>query len=193
MIFAHGSGSSRRSPRNRAVATTLCGAGLATLLFDLLSEPEGRHRERIFDIPLLARRLESVTRSVVADPDVRELPLGYFGASTGAAAALRAAAAAHDLVRAVVSRGGRPDLAADRLPYVTAPTLLLVGSRDTDVLERNRRAAAMLRCSHDLVVVDGASHLFTEPGTLETVARLAADWFVGHLGAPVHGLALIDG
>ncbi len=193
VVFAHGSGSSRRSPRNRAVAATLSGAGLGTLLFDLLTEPEGHHRQRVFDIPLLARRLEGVTRWVVAEPDLRELPVGYLGASTGAAAALRAAAATHDVVRAVVCRGGRPDLAADRLPYVTAPTLLLVGSRDTEVIEHNRRAAAMLRCSHDLVVIDGADHLFSEPGTLQTVARLAADWFSGHLGAAAPGLALVDG
>jgi predicted phosphoribosyltransferase/predicted alpha/beta-hydrolase family hydrolase len=181
VIFAHGSGSSRLSPRNRQVAATLSDAGLATLLFDLLTDEEGRRRESVFDIPLLARRLEGVTRWAIAEPDTRGVPVGYFGASTGAAAALRAAAAAGDVIQAVVSRGGRPDLAADRLPYVSAATLLVVGSRDPEVLGLNRRAAAMLRCPHRLVVVEGAAHLFSEPGTLETVARLAADWFLAHL------------
>ncbi len=161
---------------------------MATLLFDLLTDAEGRRRDLVFDIPLLARRLEGVTRWAIAEPDTRGLPVGYFGASTGAAAALRAAAVAGDVVQTVVSRGGRPDLAADRLPYVTAATLLLVGSRDPEVLELNRRAAALLRCPHRVVVVDGATHLFSEPGTLETVARLAAEWFLAHLStaaAPV--------
>jgi putative phosphoribosyl transferase len=181
VIFAHGSGSSRLSPRNREVAATLHDARLATLLFDLLTDEEGRHRDRVFDIPLLARRLEGVTRWAIAEPDTRGLPIGYFGASTGAAAAVRAAAAAGEVVQAVVSRGGRPDLAADRLPLVSAPTLLVVGSRDPEVLELNRRAAAMLRCEHRLTVIEGASHLFAEPGTLEEVARLAAEWFEAHL------------
>jgi len=181
VIFAHGSGSSRLSPRNREVAITLNAAGLATLLFDLLTEEEARRRELVFDIPLLARRLEEVTRWAIAEPDTRRLPVGYFGASTGAAAALRAAAAAGEVVQAVVSRGGRPDLAADRLPYVSAATLLVVGGRDPEVLELNRRAAAMLRCPHRLIVVEGAGHLFAEPGTLETVARFAADWFTAHM------------
>ena len=181
VIFAHGSGSSRLSPRNRDVAATLNEASLATLLFDLLTEDEGRRRELVFDIPLLARRLEEVTRWAIAEPDTRGLPVGYFGASTGAAAALRAAAAARDVVRAVVSRGGRPDLAADWLPYVTAATLLLVGSRDLEVLELNRRAAVVHRSPHRLEVIDGAGHLFSEPGTLEQVARLAAEWFQQHL------------
>ena len=185
VIFAHGSGSSRLSPRNRAVAATLNEAGFATLLFDLLTAREEHRRELVFDIPLLARRLEFVTRWAISAPLTRELPIGYFGASTGAAAALGAAAAAGEFVRAVVSRGGRPDLAADRLPQVTAPTLLVVGSSDPEVLELNRRAAAMLRCPHRLAVVQGAGHLFEEPGTLEAVARLAADWFADHLaGAP---------
>ena len=126
-------------------------------------------------------------------PATRELPIGYFGASTGAAAALRAAAAMGEVVRAVVSRGGRPDLAADRLPYVTAPTLLLVGSRDTEVLALNRRAAEMLRCRHRLTVVDGAGHLFEEPGTLETVARLAAEWLNTHLATSPRLLAATGG
>ena len=183
VVFAHGSGSSRLSTRNRVVAAALHETGLATLLFDLLTDEEGRRRERVFDIPLLARRLEQVTRWALANPATRRLPVGYFGASTGAAAALRAAAAAGDAVRAVVSRGGRPDLAADRLPYVSAPTLLIVGSRDPDVLALNERAAAMLRCPHRLTVVDGASHLFEEPGALERVAELATDWFTAHLSA----------
>jgi putative phosphoribosyl transferase len=193
VIFAHGSGSSRLSPRNRAVAATLNDAGLATLLFDLLTGREGQRRELVFDIPLLARRLERVTIWALDDLATHQLPIGYFGASTGAAAALRAAAAVGEVVRAVVSRGGRPDLAADRLPYVTAPTLLLVGSRDTEVLALNRRAAEMLRCRHRLTVVDGAGHLFEEPGTLETVARLAAEWFDTHLATSPRLLAATGG
>ncbi len=186
VMFAHGSGSSHLSPRNRFVAETVQEAGFATLLFDLLTEQEERRRELVFDIPLLARRLELVARWAIAEPDTSGLPVGYFGASTGAAAALRAAAAAGQIVRAVVSRGGRPDLAADRLACVTAPTLLIVGSRDSEALELNRRAAKMLRCPHRLAVVDGAGHLFSEPGTLETVARLASGWFSDHLvAAPV--------
>jgi putative phosphoribosyl transferase len=189
VIFAHGSGSSRLSPRNRAVAAGLNEAGFATLLFDLLTEFEAGRRALVFDIPLLARRLELVTRWALEDPGTRDLPVGYFGASTGAAAALRAAAAAGDSVRAVVSRGGRPDLAADRLPYVAAPTLLVVGSHDPEVLELNRRAAAMLRCPHRLAVVQGAGHLFEEPGTLEAVERLATEWFAEHLATRARRLA----
>jgi predicted phosphoribosyltransferase/dienelactone hydrolase len=189
VIFAHGSGSSRMSPRNRAVAATLNTAGLATLLFDLLSEQEGRRRELVFDIPLLAHRLQGVTRWTIEESDIPDLPIGYFGTSTGAAAALRAAAAAGEVVSAIVSRGGRVDLAADRIPSVSAATLLLVGARDPEVLALNRRAAAMLRCPHRLVVIDGADHLFTQPGTLETVARLAAEWFHERLGAAAPGLA----
>jgi predicted alpha/beta-hydrolase family hydrolase len=184
VIFAHGSGSSRRSPRNRAVASVLNGARLGTLLFDLLTEQEGRRRELVFDIPLLAERLEGATRWAIAQREIRRLPVGYFGASTGAAAALRAAAALGETIRAVVSRGGRPDLAADRLPLLSAATLLLVGSRDTEVLALNRQASAMLRCPHQLTVIDGADHLFTQPGALATVARLAAEWFEQHLAAP---------
>jgi putative phosphoribosyl transferase len=183
VIFAHGSGSSRLSSRNRAVASRLGEAGLATVLFDLLTEGEGRRREHVFDIPLLARRLEGVTRWAVDDRATRDLPIGYFGASTGAAAALHAAADAHDVVRAVVSRGGRPDLAAARLPQVRAATLLLVGSRDATVLDLNRDAAASLGCVHQLIVVDGADHLFTQPGAMEEVALLAAGWFGDHLSA----------
>ena len=185
VIFAHGSGSSRLSPRNRMVARRLEDAGLATLLFDLLAEQEEGRRDLVFDIPLLAGRLEAVTRWAQRSPSTSGLPIGYFGASTGAAAALRAAAALGDDVRAVVSRGGRPDLAADALPEVRAATLLLVGSLDREVLELNRGAARLLRCPHRLHVVPGAGHLFEEPGTLEAVAGLAVDWFVAHLPAAV--------
>lgn len=181
VIFAHGSGSSRHSPRNRAVAAILQRAGLATLLFDLLTEAEGRRRELVFDIPLLARRLEGATRWAIDQAAMRNLAVGYFGASTGAAAALRAAAGARNVVSAIVSRGGRVDLAGELLPGVQAPTLLLVGSRDGEVLELNRRAAELLRCVHRLEVVDGADHLFTQPGALDTVATLAAQWFKEHL------------
>jgi putative phosphoribosyl transferase len=178
VIFAHGSGSSRRSPRNQFVAGMLREAGLATLLMDLLSpEEEAEDFERghlRFDIPFLARR----------HPQAGPLPMGYFGASTGAAAALLAAADAGSSVGAVVSRGGRPDLAAGALGRVQAPTLLIVGSRDRDVLGLNREALARLSCEAELRVVPGASHLFEEPGALEEVARLAAFWFRKHLGSP---------
>lgn len=181
VLFAHGSGSSRLSPRNRSVARALNEAGLATLLFDLLEEQESLRRELVFNVQLLARRLETVTRWARAEPSLRALPIGYFGASTGAAAALRAAAEVGDAVAAIVSRGGRPDLAGDRLADVLAPTLLIVGGDDREVLELNRQAAAQLRCPHELVVVDGAGHLFEERGALERVAELAIDWFVRHL------------
>lgn len=181
VLFAHGSGSSRRSPRNRAVARTLNGAGFATLLFDLLTDGESQRRELVFDIELLARRLERVTQLVREGPSTRRLPIGYFGASTGAAAALSAAAAVGPGVGAVVSRGGRPDLAGDRLPGVVASTLLIVGSHDPGVLELNRRAAERLPGEHRVAVVEGAGHLFEEPGTLEEVARLASGWFTTHL------------
>jgi putative phosphoribosyl transferase len=183
VLFAHGSGSSRLSPRNRAVARSLNDAGLATLLFDLLDEQESLRRELVFNVPLLSRRLEAVARWASGEPSVRALPIGFFGASTGAAAALRAAAALGDEVAAVVSRGGRPDLAGDRLADVLAPTLLIVGGEDREVLQLNREAAARLRCPHELVVVDGAGHLFEEPGALEHVAGLAIDWFRRHLAA----------
>jgi putative phosphoribosyl transferase len=189
VVFAHGSGSSRRSPRNRAVAAALNRAGLATLLFDLLDEREAGRRELVFDIALLARRLAAAARWARADARLGELPLGFFGASTGAAAALIVAAELGEAVGAVVSRGGRPDLAGDRLPQVTAPTLLIVGGRDPEVLELNRVAAAALRCPHELVVVPGAGHLFEEPGTLEAVAGHAAGWFGRHLAASAVGLA----
>ena len=181
VVFVHGTGSSRHSPRNRYVAGVLQRAGLATLLFDLLTPGEEADRANVFDIELLAGRLAAVTSWARAHRDFRGLPVGYFGASTGAAAALWVAAADPD-VAAVVSRGGRPDLAAPRLGDVRAPTLLVVGGRDAVVLEPNRRAQAAMRCEARLAVVPGATHLFEEPGTLEQAARLARDWFVDHLG-----------
>ena len=184
VIFVHGSGSSRRSPRNVTVARALDQRGFATLLFDLLTDAEARERGNVFDIDLLSRRLADVTAWVRRQPGIGRLPLAYFGASTGAAAALRAAAALSGLVGAVVSRGGRPDLAGDALTQVTAPTLLIVGGDDWNVLELNDEAAALLAGPHELAVVPGAGHLFEQPGALEEVARLAGDWLVRHLGAP---------
>jgi putative phosphoribosyl transferase len=187
VLFAHGSGSSRHSPRNRSVARELQGRGLATMLADLLTDAEesvdartGRLR---FDIGLLADRLLAATRWLVEEPSTAHLPLGYFGASTGAAAALMAAARMSDRVAAVVSRGGRPDLAGTALADVHAPTLLIVGGRDDVVLRLNQEALGELRCVRDLVIVEGATHLFEEPGALEEVARLAGEWFVTHLEA----------
>ena len=192
VVFAHGSGSSRLSPRNRMVARRLERAGLGTLLIDLLAEAEEGRRDLVFDIPFLAGRLQDVSRWTRGHAATRDLPLAYFGASTGAAAALRAAAASPEVV-AVVSRGGRPDLAADALPAVRTPTLLLVGSRDREVLELNRAAAALLGGPHRLHVVEGATHLFEEPGALEAVAELAATWFLAYTGdAPAAG-PLSDG
>jgi putative phosphoribosyl transferase len=180
VLFAHGSGSSRLSPRNRLVAGELRDAGLATLLFDLLTERESADRRNVFDIPLLASRLAAAHRWLLHEPE-GTLPVGYFGASTGAAAALWAAAGLGAEVKAVVSRGGRPDLAGPRLPLVQAPTLLIVGGLDDAVLELNRRAGQELACERELVVVPGATHLFEEPGTLEIVAAHAARWFELHL------------
>ncbi|MGY1623152.1 phosphoribosyltransferase family protein [Geodermatophilus sp. SYSU D00965] len=180
VVFAHGSGSSRHSPRNRHVAGVLQAAGLATLLFDLLTPAEEADRGSVFDIPLLAARLGEVTAWLRTGPAVQGLPVGCFGASTGAAAAL-VAAADDDRVAAVVSRGGRPDLAGARLGDVRAPTLLIVGGADPQVLELNRQAAERLRCTHRLAVVPGATHLFEEPGTLQAAAELARDWFAAHL------------
>ncbi|WP_435972486.1 phosphoribosyltransferase family protein [Streptomyces sp. Qhu_M48] len=180
VLFAHGSGSGRRSPRNREVAAALNRAGLGTLLFDLLTEAEAVDRAHVFDTPLLAGRLTDATEWLAGRPESEGLPLGYFGASTGAAAALWAAGDPESQVTAVVSRGGRPDLAADRLARVRAPTLLVVGGRDTPVLDLNRRARSLLRCESRLAVVDGATHLFEEPGALEEVAELATSWFSGH-------------
>ena len=177
VVFAHGSGSSRHSPRNRHVASVLNAAGVATLLFDLLTPREELDRANVFDIDLLARRLGDVTAWLRAQPETADLPVGYFGASTGAAAALQAAADAGPAIAAVVSRGGRPDLAGTHLANVTAPTLLIVGARDTAVLDLNRRAQAELRCKSRLITIPGATHLFEEPGTLQMAAELASDWF----------------
>jgi putative phosphoribosyl transferase len=188
VVFVHGSGSNRHSPRNRYVAGVLQRAGLATLLFDLLTPGEEADRAYVFDIELLAGRLDAVTSWARARRACRGLPVGYFGASTGAAAALWAVADDPEIA-AVVSRGGRPDLAVPRLGEVRAPTLLVVGERDTVVLELNRRAQARLRCESRLAVVPGATHLFDEPGTLEQAAGLARDWFVDHLGRPSIGRA----
>ncbi|MDX6348057.1 MAG: putative phosphoribosyl transferase [Streptomyces sp.] len=182
VAFSHGTGSSRHSPRNRAVGSALNEAGLGTLLLDLLTPEEEADRGAVFDIGLLARRLTDVTRRLRAEAD--GLPIGYFGASTGAAAALSAAADAADAgedIAAVVSRGGRPDLAGPRLGHVRAPTLLIVGGADRAVLDLNRRAQEELRCPNLLHVVPGATHLFEEPGALDQVAHLAKDWFLGHL------------
>lgn len=181
VVFAHGSGSSRHSPRNRFVAEVLQAAGLGTLLFDLLTDAEERDRANVFDIDLLAARLVGVTRWLRTAQDAAGLPVGYFGASTGAGAALRAAADPQVDVFAVVSRGGRPDLAGEALMRVGAPTLLIVGSRDDVVLDLNRQAAAQIPGTCEVVVVDGATHLFEEPGTLEQVAVLARQWFTDHL------------
>lgn len=181
VVFVHGSGSSRHSPRNRYVAAVLNAAGLGTLLFDLLTVDEELDRANVFDIGLLAQRLADVTRRLRAGPDTADLRIGYFGASTGAAAALWAAAEPNSDIAAVVSRGGRPDLAASRLTQVSAPTLLIVGGRDTAVLELNREAQSLLRCTNRLAVIPGATHLFEEAGALETAAKLARDWFISHL------------
>jgi putative phosphoribosyl transferase len=180
VVFAHGSGSSRLSPRNVAVAEALHGRGLATLLFDLLTPEEAGDRANVFDIPLLGRRLAEAAAWVRGQG--MDLAVGYFGASTGGGAALWASAEPGAVEAfAVVSRGGRPDLAGDRLAAVTAPTLLVVGGRDPVVLELNREAQARLRCENELAVVPGATHLFEEPGALEEVARLVRDWFAGHV------------
>jgi putative phosphoribosyl transferase len=181
VIFAHGSGSSRLSPRNRQVAESLNQTGLATLLFDLLTEKEELDRRNVFDVELLAERLVTMTRWAEGEEKLSSLPVGYFGASTGAAAALRGAARLGDRIHAVVSRGGRPDLAGKTLKAVTAPTLLIVGGADRQVLELNRQAAAQLRCEREVAVVRGATHLFEEPGALERVGELAAAWFSRHL------------
>jgi len=185
VIFAHGSGSSRFSKRNRNVAQVLNDAGFATLLFDLLTTEEN-DRDVLtaayrFNIKLLSQRLVGVVDWLMFEDALHSLPAGLFGASTGAAAALIAAAMRPERVKAVVSRGGRPDLAGNFLPQVKAPTLLLVGSRDTDVIELNRLAAARMHCEHQLTLVPGATHLFEEAGTLEQVSQLAAEWFSRHL------------
>jgi putative phosphoribosyl transferase len=189
VLFAHGSGSSRHSSRNRFVAGELQAAGLATLLIDLLTPEEeavDQHTAHLrFDIPLLADRLVAATGWLGQEPSTRALEVGYFGASTGAGAALVAAAAKPERVGAVVSRGGRPDLAGQALPLVRAPTLLIVGGLDLQVLELNRAAMARIAAETRLEIVPGASHLFEEPGTLEVVARLARDWFLRYLPGKV--------
>ncbi len=188
VAFAHGSGSSRLSSRNQSVAQALQRAGLATLLFDLLTMNENARdmatAEYRFDIPLLSRRLTDAVDWLSQTPATRALPIGLFGASTGAAAALIAAATRPEKVEAVVSRGGRPDLAGGALPQVKAPTLLIVGGWDTLVIGLNEQAAQHLACEHRTAIIPGATHLFEEPGKLEEVSRLAAAWFTSHLHPP---------
>jgi len=187
VLFAHGSGSSRHSPRNNYVAGVLRQAGVGTLLMDLLTPEEDSDYARRFDIALLTQRLLDAARWVVSQAPTRDLPLGFFGASTGAAAALEAAAMLGADAKAVVSRGGRPDLASrEALATVTAPTLLLVGGFDDVVIDLNQQAYDQLRCEKELVIVPGATHLFEESGTLEEVARQAAAWFARHLPAQPH-------
>jgi putative phosphoribosyl transferase len=187
VVFAHGSGSSRHSPRNRYVADILNEGSLATLLIDLLTADEQEVDQQTgqlrFDIPFLANRLVAITQWLREQPQVASLKIGYFGASTGAGAALVAAAELPRLIHAVVSRGGRPDLAGDALPRVMAPTLAIVGGNDPEVLELNRRALARINCVKVLHVIPGASHLFEEPGALEEVAKLARAWFAEKLSA----------
>ena len=186
VLFAHGSGSSRHSPRNQFVARTLNDAGLATLLFDLLTQKEEaidtQTRELRFDIRLLAERLVHATKWAKEQEQTRDLRIGYFGSSTGGAAALVAAADNALDAGAVVSRGGRPDLAGDALPKVQAPALLIVGGNDDIVIEFNEQARDRMRCEVKLEIIPGATHLFEEPGTLEKAAKLASDWFVKHIG-----------
>jgi putative phosphoribosyl transferase len=192
VVFSHGSGSGRHSPRNQYVARHLHSAGLATLLLDLLTEQEDRDYQTRFDIDLLTERLGDAVRFVRSYATTRSLPVGLFGASTGAASALRVAAARTEDVRAVVSRGGRPDLTGEQLlPRVQAATLLIVGGEDYGVIELNEAAHRLLRCEKEIAIVPGATHLFEEPGTLDEVARLATGWFVRHLpeatAAPARG------
>jgi putative phosphoribosyl transferase len=185
VLFAHGSGSSRFSPRNQCVASELQSGSITTLLMDLLTAQEEtidlQTRELRFDIPLLARRLEGATDWLFANPKSKGFPIGYFGSSTGAAAALIAAANKNKFVKAVVSRGGRPDLARNSLPKVQAPTLLIVGGNDYPVIDLNQQAYDLLQCEKKMEIVPGATHLFEEPGTLEQVAKLAKNWFIHHL------------
>jgi putative phosphoribosyl transferase len=182
VLFAHGSGSSRLSPRNVYVAGAMQKSRIATLLFDLLTEEEAEDRENVFDIGLLGNRLRQATDWIIAHKQTRRLPIGYFGASTGAAAAL-IAAAGNSHISAIVSRGGRPDLAGDALERVRAPTLLIVGAEDDVVIELNREAYAHLRCEKRLNLVPRATHLFEEPGTLDRVVDLATNWFIKYLAA----------
>jgi putative phosphoribosyl transferase len=185
VLFAHGSGSSRHSPRNQFVARTLNAAGLATLLFDLLTPEEESvdlyTREHRFDISLLAERLVYATKWAKQQKQTHDLRVGYFGSSTGGGAALVAAAELIEEVGAVVSRGGRPDLAGEALPKVKAPTLLIVGGEDHVVIDLNEQARAQMKCECKIDIVRGATHLFEEPGALEQVAKLASDWFIGHI------------
>lgn len=181
VLFSHGSGSSRHSPRNRRVAGVLQGEGFATFLFDLLTPEEDEDPRARFDIPLLTDRLIDVVQWTTEQPTLALLPVGLFGASTGAASALGASAVLPDVVKAVVSRGGRPDMAEEWLPQVQAPTLLIVGGWDEPVIGMNRFALDRLSCTKDLIIVPEATHLFEEPGKLDEVARLAADWFARYL------------
>jgi len=182
VLFAHGSGSSRFSPRNTFVADVLQQQGIGTLLFDLLTRTEDQDYAMRFDIGLLTRRLLAATAWLQANPETKALRIGYFGASTGAAAALQAAAEMRNEIAAVVSRGGRPDLAGGvALSQVIAPTLLIVGSEDYGVIELNEQAFALMKCEKELMLVPGATHLFEEPGTLELAAQLAASWFLKYL------------
>ncbi|MFE5835264.1 dienelactone hydrolase family protein [Arthrobacter sp. NPDC056493] len=181
VVFAHGSGSGRHSPRNLFVASVLQDAGLGTLLLDLLTPDEEGNRENVFDIALLARRLAAATRWLGTRDDTASCSIGYFGASTGAGAALWAAAEPDARIAAIVSRGGRPDLAGPRLTAVRAPTLLIVGGADPQVLALNRQAMALMRAPTRLEIIPGATHLFEEPGTLAQAATLAADWFIHYL------------
>jgi putative phosphoribosyl transferase len=188
VVFAHGSGSSRNSPRNRQVAEALQASGFATLLFDLLTPDEATDRANVFDIPLLASRMCAALRWIGRQPGLEALPVGLFGASTGATAALVAAAQMPDVACAVVSRGGRPDLAGPALARVLAPTLLIVGGEDHQVIDLNRAAHASLTCIKELAIVPEATHLFEEPGTLDQVVDLARGWFAVHLkGHDRHG------
>lgn len=180
VVFAHGSGSGRFSPRNNFVARVLQNAGIATLLVDLLEESEDWDRQKVFDIDLLTNRLLANAHWLRQQPETRELMLGYFGASTGAGAALQAAAREPHEITAVVSRGGRPDLAMEYLPLVQASTLLIIGGEDKQVISLNEAAYAQLRCHKELAIVPGATHLFEEPGTLDKVAELAQDWFANN-------------
>lgn len=187
VIFAHGSGSGRLSPRNNHVAAELRMQGQATLLLDLLTTEEEHNRRNVFDVELLANRLKSATKWARNNSDLRHLPIGYFGASTGAAAALIAAADDPDIA-AIVSRGGRPDMAGEALPMVRAPTLLLVGSRDGSVITLNQQAFMALSCPKKLVIIHGAGHLFAEPGTLDQVIAHASQWFATHFAQFAKGL-----
>lgn len=181
VIFSHGSGSSRFSSRNRHVAGILNKEKIATLLIDLLTKKEDEVFENRFNIDLLTERLVSVTKQVHLFPELKNLPIGYFGASTGAASALKASEILRDIIEAVVSRGGRPDLAKSSLTIITAPTLLIIGSLDGNVIELNKRAYSMLNCEKKIEIIDGATHLFEEPGKLDEVAELATCWFKKHL------------